>query len=102
MKICVCDNCSLGGTVKGLWALWRNYECAVIVVAMVMFLRNFGPYRIIFMTARVCVCVCTALDFLVIFDRQLTRSFIFFDKDLNRFFLKRKWTWRDGTRRIEA
>jgi hypothetical protein len=40
--------------------------CVGITVAMVMLLRDFGPYGIIFMT------VFTALDFPVILDGQFT------------------------------
>jgi hypothetical protein len=43
--------------------------CAVITVVMVM-LRDFGPYRIIFMT------VFTALGFPVIFDGKFTSRLV--------------------------
>jgi hypothetical protein len=44
-------------------------ECVVITVAMVMLLRYFGPYGIIFV-----IYVCTTIDYPVILDGQFTSS----------------------------
>jgi hypothetical protein len=50
--MCVCYNLCHCNAVKGFWTLWDNiYECVfVITFAIVMLLRDFGPYGIIFMT----------------------------------------------------
>jgi hypothetical protein len=40
----------LSFAVKGFWALWdKIYECVFVIVAMVLMLRDFGPYGIRFM-----------------------------------------------------
>jgi hypothetical protein len=44
------ENSCHGNAAEGFWALWDIYECMciVITVAMVMLLRDFGPYMILF------------------------------------------------------
>jgi hypothetical protein len=50
----------------GTYGIMFMTACVVITVTMVMLLRNFGPYGIILMT------VFTTLDFPVILDSHFT------------------------------
>jgi hypothetical protein len=65
--VCFYNRCH-GNAVKGFWVSLDNTHnvCVVTTVSMVMLLRDFVSYGIIFMT------VFTTLDFPVILDGQFT------------------------------